>query len=355
MEARGTHRLRLEPQLDARGDRRHLVDRGRPVAARVLTSAAPAREYRAVPLSSRDRALLLLFTVVVTWGLTWPVNKAILGSIPPLWTVALRSAIATAVLFALLIGRRRLAWPPREDLSVLVGIALLHMVGFTVLSTWGLGIVPAGRTAVLAYTTPLWVVPGARLVLGEALTPRRLAGVAIGLLGLAILFNPRALDWTDRRVVLGNLAVLAGAFLWALSILQIRGHRWRSTPFDLAPWETLLATAIVAPLALAGGPLRVTWTPQLALLLLFVGVAGTALAYWAVAMASRDLPAVTTSLGLLATPVVSVVTAALWLGEAITPSLLIACALILSGTALGATRDPRDAGARAARVSAARH
>lgn len=169
-----------------------------------------------------------------------------------------------------------------------------------------------------------------------------MAGVGVGLLGLGALFNPVALDWTDGRVVLGNLAVLAGAFLWALSILQIRGHRWRSTPFDLAPWETLLATAVVTPMALAGAPLRgVAWTPLLALLLLFVGVAGTALAYWAVAMASRDLPAVTTSLGLLATPVVSIVTATLWLGEALTPSLLIACALVLAGTALGAIGDRR--------------
>lgn len=290
-----------------------------------------------MPLPARHRALLLLLTVVLTWGLTWPVNKAILASIPPLWTVALRSAIATAVLFALLLARRRLAWPPRGDVPVLLGIALLHMVGFTVLSTWGLGLVPAGRTAVLAYTTPLWVVPGARIFLGEALTRRRMAGVGVGLLGLAALFNPLALDWTDSRVVLGNLAVLAGAFLWAVSILQIRAHRWHSTPFDLAPWETLVATAVVTPLALAGAPLRgVSWTPPLVLLLLFVGVAGTALAYWAVAMASRDLPAVTTSLGLLATPVVSIVTATLWLREAVTPSLVIACGLVLAGTALGA-------------------
>ena len=49
--------------------------------------------------------------------------------------------------------------------------------------------------------------------LGERLTPRRLLGVAVGLAGLTALFNPLALDWTDRTAVLGNLAILAAALL----------------------------------------------------------------------------------------------------------------------------------------------
>jgi drug/metabolite transporter (DMT)-like permease len=298
----------------------------------------PTRRAAPLAVTVHHRALLMLLTVVITWGLTWPVNKALVATVPPLWTVVLRSAIATVALVAVAVGRRRLSWPPREDVPVLLGIALLHMVGFTALSTWGLGVVPAGRTAVLAYTTPLWVAPGAAIFLGERLTLRRALGVVIGLLGLVVLFNPLAFDWTDRAVVLGNLAVVAAAFLWACSILQIRGHRWRSTPFDLAPWETLVATAVLLPLALAGPPIRdVSWSMPLVLMLLFVAIPGTALAYWASAMASRDLPAVTTVLGLLATPVVSILASTAWLGEALTPSLAVASLLVLGGTAIGAT------------------
>jgi drug/metabolite transporter (DMT)-like permease len=303
-----------------------------------------------VPPSAHRQAVLLLITVVLAWGFVWPVNKVILATLPPLWSVVARSAIATVALFALMLARGRLAWPPREDLPVLVGITLLHMVGFTALSTWGLALVPAGRSVVLAYTTPIWVAPGARLVLGEALTARRMVGVAIGLAGLAVLFNPEALDWTDGRLVLGNLAILAAALLWATSILHIRAHRWRSTPLDLVPWETLLATVILAPLALATTPLpRIEWSAPLVLMLLYAGIPGTALAYWAVAMASRDLPAVTTSLGLLATPVVSVVVATLWLGEPLTLSLAAAIVLILGGVAIGATGGATHVTPRAAR------
>jgi drug/metabolite transporter (DMT)-like permease len=219
---------------------------------------------------------------------------------------------------------------------VLLSITLLHIEGFSVLSTWGLMRVPAGRSVVLAYTTPLWVIPGAWLFLGERLTRRRGLGVVIGLAGLLTLFNPLALDWSDRAIVLGHLAIVAAAMLWALSILHIRGHRWISTPFELLPWETLLATAILGVIALAFSPWpHPAWTPSLTLLVLYAGIPGSALAYWAVAMASRYLPAVTTSLGLLATPVVSVIAATIFLGEPLTPSLLLAIVLILGGVALG--------------------
>lgn len=290
------------------------------------------------PSRAQRQGVALLVTVILAWGLTWPVNKLVLESLPPLWSVALRSGIAAVALFALAIGRGRLALPPRADLPVLLSITLLHMVGFTALSMWGLERVPTGRSVVLAYTTPLWVTPGARLLLKEPLTPRRIAGVGIGLTGLATLFNPATFDWSDSGVVLGHAAILAAALLWAASILHIRAHRWRSTPFELVPWEALLATTILTMLSLALTPIPpVEWSAPLVGLLLYAGIPGTALAYWAAAMASRDLPAVTTSLGLLATPVVSVLAATLWLREPLTLSLLAAMALVLGGVAIGAT------------------
>ena len=295
--------------------------------------------------ASRRAGLAALLTVVVCWGLTWPVNKVLLEDLSPAWMMALRSAIATVGLFAIALARGRLVVPPRADLPVVLSITLLHMVGFGVLAAWGLRLVPTGRSVVLAYTTPLWVVPGAWLFLGERLTARRIIGVSVGLIGLVTLFNPTAFDWTSRNAILGNGAILIAALLWAASILHIRGHRWRATPLDLVPWEMLLATAIVTPLAYAldGAPAP-TWSGRLVALLLYAGIPGTAVAYWATALASRNLPAVTTALGLLATPVLSVVVATLWLGEPLTAALVVAIVLILGGVAIGArseTREPR--------------
>jgi drug/metabolite transporter (DMT)-like permease len=280
-----------------------------------------------------------LAVVIVAWGLQWPANKVILESIPPLWMNAMRSAIATVALLPIVLSQRSLRRAamrvPRADLPILVSIALLHMVGFTVFSAFGLMLLPAGRSVVLAYTTPLWVIPGAILFLGERLTARRALGAAIGLVGLVVLCNPLTVDWTDRNTLLGHASLLLAALFWASSILHVRGHRWHAAPFDLVIWETALATVVLTTVAAAWSALPpIDWTPRLVLLLLYTGIPGTALAYWAAAMASRALPAVTTSLGLLAAPVIGIAVSILALGEAPSLPLFLAAALILGGVAL---------------------
>ena len=287
--------------------------------------------------AGRTRAFAALATTVTAWGIGWPVNRGILYSLPPLSAVAVRSLVATVALFAIALVRRRLVVPSRHDLPVVLSIALLHMTGFTALVSFGLLYVPVGRSIVLAYTTPLWVTPGAILFLGERLTARRAVGAAIGLAGLLVVFNPTAFDWHDRGAVLGNAVLLLAALLWAASILHIRAHRWQATPFDLIPWEMAIASCVLTALALPvdGWP-HTAWTPGLVGLLVYSSLPGTALAYWCTAEASRGLPAVTTSIGLLAAPVIGIVASAVSLGERPGLSLCVAVVLIIGGIALGA-------------------
>jgi drug/metabolite transporter (DMT)-like permease len=198
---------------------------------------------------------------------------------------------------------------------------------------------------VLGYTTPLWVAPGARLFLGEPISAWQVVGIVVGLGGLALMFNPLAFDWGDHNAVLGNGLILLGAFCWAASILHVRAHRWVSTPFQLVFWEVLLATALLAGLALhfEGLP-DIAWSFGLAWLFLYGGVCGVALAYWAMAMVNRSLPAVTTSLGVLATPVVGMLASVIALGEPLSLPLVCAMALIAAGIAVGTLGHERAAG-----------
>jgi len=279
---------------------------------------------------------LLLGAVAVGWGTAWPVIKAILQDVPPLWTLLLRSVVGTATLFTISIGRRSLTLPQRGDIAVVLNVSLLHMVAFAVLVSVGLQFVPAGRSIVLGYTTPLWVSAGARIFLSEALTRARIAGIGLGLFGLAVLFNPFSFPWHDHAAVTGNLLVLLGSFCWAASILHVRAHRWVSSPFQLVPWQVLLATCTLAPLALLfEGVPRIEWSARLLALLVYGGTAGIALPYWAMQIVNKNLPAITTSLALLVVPVVGVACSALALGEPISAGLILAMLLIISGIVVG--------------------
>ena len=171
------------------------------------------------PVLSRQAALLLFAVVVVVWGSNWAVTKIVVQSISPLWGSAIRSAIATAALLALLLARGQLTLPRRGDVPVVLTVAILHMGAFAVLVAFGLQLVPVGRSIVLGYTTPLWVAPFAWMFMSEPVTPTRWAGVGLGLAGLAIMFNPLAFDWSDRSAVIGHGLLLLAALCGAAHLL----------------------------------------------------------------------------------------------------------------------------------------
>ncbi|WP_241072587.1 DMT family transporter [Achromobacter xylosoxidans] len=291
---------------------------------------------------SRRNALSLLVVVVLAWGFTWVVSKLLLQYMTPVWAVAARSVVGTAALLALGLALRRVAWPVRADIPVILSVGLLHMGAFAALVSLGLQYVPAGRSVVLAYTTPLWVIPAARLFLGEPIGRGRQLGLALGLLGLVVIFNPLAFDWRDHDAVFGNGLVLLAALCWAANIVYVRAHRWVTPPFELAFWQALLASVVLTSLAWAteGAP-RVIWSPGLAWLLGYGGVFGIAVAYWAAVNVNRSLPAGLTALGLLGVPVVGLLCSAALLREALGLSLLLGMALIVGGIAAGVLGEVR--------------
>jgi drug/metabolite transporter (DMT)-like permease len=281
------------------------------------------------------RAFWLLSVVVVLWGANWPIMKIGLESISPLWFGGLRMASGAAVLFALLAVLGRLRLPPRHDWPVVLSVSLLHMTLTTALMYIGLTYVDAGRAALLSYTTPLWIAPLAVPLLGETLGWRKVMGVAVGMSGLAVLFNPLSFDWNDPDTVIGNGILTISAMVWALAILHVRKHKWHGTPLDLAPWQMAIAGVL-----LCGGALvmedagAIQWSGWLGANLAYNGVVASAFCFWAMLTVMRSLPAVTTSTASLAIPVSGVLFSALTLGETLTPTLLGGLALILAGVAL---------------------
>lgn len=286
-------------------------------------------------LSTRSAAVLLA-GVVLAWGTNWPVTKLIVHDVTPLWATALRCMIASAALAPLLWMQGDFIVPKRGDLAVVFCTSILHLVAFSALIAIGLQFVPAGRAIVLGYTTPLWVAIGAALFLSEAITRRRALGIGFGLAGLAVIFNPQTLNWGDRNALFGSALILVAAFCWAGNIVYVRAHRWISTPFQLVFWQVLLAAVLLTTIALfVDGPPQIAWTARLIGLLMFSGIVCTAFANWAMTMVNRSLPAVTTSLWLLATPLLGIVSATVILGEPLEPSLFLAMTLIIGGIALG--------------------
>jgi drug/metabolite transporter (DMT)-like permease len=179
---------------------------------------------------TRTQAWIVLALSIVAFGIHWPIMKIGLRAIGPEWFAVLRLAGAAVLYAAALAAGRRLTWPTRRDLPMVVSLGIFQMALMIGLITFGVASVGAGRSAILAYTTPLWVIPGAILLLGERLDKWQIGGLAGGMLGIAILFNPLDFDWADRKVLVGNASVLLAALASAAAMLHIRGHKWDSDP-----------------------------------------------------------------------------------------------------------------------------
>jgi drug/metabolite transporter (DMT)-like permease len=214
------------------------------------------------------------------------------------------------------------------------------MAAFSALTGLALTSLPPGRTSVLAYSTPLWVVPLAAWRLNEPVSRLALIGVATGLAGVAIIVAPSIYAGRSGDVT-GYALIMGAAALWALSIVFVRAHPFVLTPLQLAPWQMLVATSLLMPLArFAEGPLR-SIDATGATTLAYVGLIATAFAYWAMVEVGRHLPASTISITLLATPVLGIFISGIALGETVNSFLIVGGTLVFLGIcfcALGARR-----------------
>lgn len=184
-------------------------------------------------MGSRDitsRAWAELGLLALIWGGSFLSIRVTLDEIPVLTTVAYRVGLAALVLWAW-VALRRLPLPrePRIWGALLVMGFLNNVLPFTLMA-WGQLHIATGLTSILNAGTAIFGVLAAAIFLAdERLTSRRLAGVALGFLGVATAFGLGSLAQFDLRSA-AQLAVVAGTISYALA-----GVWARTSLKDLAP------------------------------------------------------------------------------------------------------------------------
>jgi drug/metabolite transporter (DMT)-like permease len=278
---------------------------------------------------------VLLFVLTVVWGVHWVVAKAGLDYMPPLTYGALRVAAGLATVIVILGPRGGLRFPDRRDLPVVLSVGLGQVAGGVALMNLALLVVPAGRSAILVYTMPIWVVVIQATVLRIAPARAELAGLALGLAGIAALLNPATIDWAAPGGLAGAGLLLLSAVIWAATSIHVRRHRWAGSPAALQPWQLLLAVVPLALLALVLEPgTPVHWELATVLILLYSGPLATAFAFWASQSITRTLGPLAATVGFLGVPVVGLASGALILGEQLTAVDVAGFALVAGGIVL---------------------
>jgi len=279
-----------------------------------------------------DRLTLLAFAVAVAMlGANWVGVRFSNRELPPFFGAALRFALATAILFAV-VGARGIALPRGRALwgAALFGIGQ-YFATFALIY-WALVAVPAGMTSVMFATLPLWTLFLAAAIGYERLSVRSVVGALVAIAGLGIVFSS---EITGNVPVERAAAVLAAAFFAAVTTVVVRAFP-RTHPIATNAVGTLVGVPILLVASLVAGErwalpqLTATWL-ALGYLVLTTCV-GFAILVWLIVRWSPSAAAYGAVLG----PIVTVVLATILAGETFGPGFFVGGVIVLLGTYLGA-------------------
>jgi drug/metabolite transporter (DMT)-like permease len=263
------------------------------------------------------------------WGGMYVVSKYVLDHVPPVTLVWLRLAIGTVALGAVaLVGRAGRRPIGRRDLGLMALLGAVGMLGSMNAQFLGTRLSTAANGALITSATPAFMVLFARPILGERLTPRRVAGLLVATAGvvLTVVLDPSFGGLGGAW--LGNALLVVAALTWALySVLAGLASR-RHSALLTTLYATGFGTLMTLPLVDADFPPP---PPPVWPGVLYLGVVSTAGAFYlwnrSIALLGAGLPAAL----FFAQPVVGGALGALLLGERLGPGFFAGGGLIVLG------------------------
>lgn len=193
----------------------------------------------------------LLITLSVLWGGSFFFVGVAVDGLPPFTIVVLRVGLAAVVLnvFVLLAGLRMPA--DRGIWLAFFGMGFINnLIPFSLI-VWGQTHIAGGLASILNATTPLFSVMVAHwLTSDEKMTPGRVAGIVLGIAGVAVIIGPGVLRGLGANV-LAQLAILGASLSYAFG--AVFGRRFRSMGIKAhvtATGQVTASTVMLLPLAL---------------------------------------------------------------------------------------------------------
>jgi drug/metabolite transporter (DMT)-like permease len=295
-------------------------------------------------LNTRFIGYLAALSATVLWAGNFVVARGIAQEIPPVQLNFWRWLLALACILPFAWPKLRADWPAMKRHWRY--LAAMGLVGVSALNAF---VYKAGQTteslnmALLVPTAPVMIILLSRIVYGEPLTPRRLGGVAIVLVGVLELVSRG--DWghiASLRFLPGDLWALAGAACFALYSLFVRKRPAgiSAEGFNAATfaWGLVLLLPALAVEA-AAGP-ATSWNLRVLAGVAYAGIGCSFAAYTLWTKAIGAIGPVLAGIVYYFLPVVTAVESVWLLGEAVTAAHVLGGALIVSGILL-ATLDVR--------------
>ena len=259
---------------------------------------------------SRFAVILAFGLVYLFWGSTYLAIDIAVQTIPPALMCGCGFRLPACVMLAVCAATGRRIWYSARQIALAAVVGVLLLMGGNLTLSWAELSVPSGLAALIIAITPLWFLVLDSLLLGHhRISARGKAGLALGMVGLFVLFWPElhSSSALGRRELWASLALIGGSFSWALG--SVLSKRWQSgmDVFSATGWQVTAAGAANFLWALAAGDFsRVMWTTRGAGAVLYLVVCGSWIGYTAYIWLLEHVPTAKVSTYAYVNPVVAV-------------------------------------------------
>ncbi len=295
-----------------------------------MSAPAPVNK----PMSSREWAMLIALSAL--WGGSFFFIGVMVKELPTLTIVVGRVLLAALILLAVLKASGAAIPTSRTVWLAFFGMGFLNNVVPYTLIVWGQGHIASGVASILNATTPLFTVIVAHVLTSdEKMTGNRLAGVVVGLAGVAIMIGTDVLQSLGVGI-LAQLACLAAALSYGFA--GVFGRRFRAlgvSPLATAMGQVAASSVMLFPIMLLVDRPWLLPMPSLHAIAAMVGLAAlsTALAYVLFFRILASAGATNIALVTFLIPVSAIMLGILFLGEALQIRHIIGMAMIGAGLA----------------------
>lgn len=280
--------------------------------------------------------ILVWLILCLLWGTTWIFIKIGLADLPPITFAAARFLLAVVLLLPLIIsGRLPLPKTPSEwRLIALTGVLQFSFNYSAVF--WSEQYITSGLAAVLQATITVFGLLLAWIFLpSERITKLKIAAVAIGIVGVAVIFIDQ-LKVENAMAFAGSVAIVIGAYAAAQASILVKAKGGSLHPASLL-WSQMLCglpAIIIYALIAEGNPLSFDWSWRAIVCVLYLTVAGTIAAFWLYYWLLSRIESTKAMMISLVTPLIAVIVGNLTLGETLPPQTIGGGLLIMTSIGL---------------------
>lgn len=204
--------------------------------------------------------LMVLNTLV--WGGTFIAGRVMDPGENPIVTAFVRFFLASVLLLVFCaLTKESLRLPSRRHFFIQVFMAFVGIFLYTILFHWGMQTVPAGRASVIVTTSPIFITIMAAIFYKENLTPIKVIGVLLAVLGAVIVVsygNVRA--FFSGGFNQGELLLFGCALCWATFVILGKLMLNQLKPIVSLAWSFMLGTLMLLPAAVASGNLSAVFS-----------------------------------------------------------------------------------------------